>query len=46
MARSKRTIVEEMPSAYKKVEDVCDVVHNAGIAKKVARLRPVGVIKG
>lgn len=46
MARKKRTIVEEMPDAYKKVEDVCDVVHNAGIAKKVARLRPIGVIKG
>lgn len=46
IARKKRTIVEEMPDAYKKVEDVCDVVHNAGIAKKVARLRPIGVIKG
>jgi len=46
MARKKRTLVEEMPDAYKKVEDVCDVVHNAGIAKKVARLRPIGVIKG
>ncbi len=46
MARGKRTIVEEMPEAYKLVEDVCDVVHNAGIASKVAKLRPVGVIKG
>ncbi|MBF8302084.1 MAG: hypothetical protein HW396_365, partial [Candidatus Dadabacteria bacterium] len=41
-----RTVLEEMPEAYKQVEDVCDVVHNAGIAKKVARLRPIGVIKG
>ncbi len=46
MARGKRTVVEEMPEAYKEVEDVCDVVHNAGIAKKVAKLRPIGVIKG
>ncbi|NIP39189.1 MAG: RtcB family protein [Candidatus Dadabacteria bacterium] len=46
IARKKRTVVEEMPDAYKKVEDVCDVVHNAGIARKVARLRPIGVIKG
>jgi len=46
MAKSKRTIVEEMPDAYKKVEDVCDVVHNAGIAIKVAKLRPIGVMKG
>ena len=46
MASGKRTIVEEMPEAYKLVEDVCDVVHNAGIATKVAKLRPIGVIKG
>jgi tRNA-splicing ligase RtcB len=46
MARGKRTVLEEMPEAYKYVEDVCDVVHNAGIARKVARLRPIGVIKG
>jgi len=46
MARGKKTVAEEMPEAYKEAEDVCDVVHNAGIAKKVARLRPIGVIKG
>lgn len=46
MAKGKRTVLEEMPEAYKYVEDVCDVVHNAEIAKKVARLRPIGVIKG
>ncbi|MBI2487592.1 MAG: RtcB family protein [Deltaproteobacteria bacterium] len=46
MARGKRTVAEEMPEAYKEVEDVCDVVQNAGIAEKVARLRPIGVIKG
>lgn len=43
---SKETIKEEMPEAYKDVSDVVEVVHNAGIAKKVARLRPVGVMKG
>jgi tRNA-splicing ligase RtcB len=40
------TLVEEIPQAYKDVEDVVRVVHEAGIASKVARLRPLGVIKG
>jgi tRNA-splicing ligase RtcB len=40
------TLVEEIPQAYKDVEDVVRVVHEAGIAQKVARLRPMGVIKG
>jgi tRNA-splicing ligase RtcB len=43
---SKRTLVEEIPEAYKDVEDVVHVVHGAGISKKVARLKPMGVIKG
>lgn len=42
----KETLAEEMPDAYKNVSNVVDVVHNAGIAKKVVRLRPMGVIKG
>ena len=46
MARGRKTVFEEMPEAYKEVEDVVDVVHNAGIANKVARLRPIGVVKG
>lgn len=46
MARGKATAVEEAPMAYKDVEDVVGVVHNAGLARKVARLRPIGVIKG
>jgi tRNA-splicing ligase RtcB len=46
MARGRRTVNEEMPDAYKPVENVVDVVHNAGIADKVARLRPIGVVKG
>jgi len=40
------TLAEEMPEAYKNVSDVVDVVHGAGISKKVARLRPIGVVKG
>ena len=42
----RETLAEEMPEAYKDVSDVVDVVHKAGISKKVARLRPLGVIKG
>jgi len=39
-------ILEEIPEAYKNVDEVIDVVHNAGLARRVARLRPLGVIKG
>jgi tRNA-splicing ligase RtcB len=42
----RETLAEEMSEAYKDVSNVVDVVHNAGISKKVARLRPIGVIKG
>ncbi|TAM41345.1 RNA-splicing ligase RtcB, partial [bacterium] len=45
-ASGRRTIVEEAPEAYKDVNEVVDVVHNAGISKRVCRMRPVGVIKG
>ena len=40
------TVVEEMPEAYKDVADVVAVVHDAGLARKVARLRPLAVVKG
>lgn len=40
------TIAEEMPYAYKDVSSVVEVMDQSGISKKVARLRPVGVIKG
>jgi len=43
---SKGTLVEEIPEAYKDVTDVVNVVHGAGISRKVVRLRPLGVIKG
>ncbi len=39
-------LAEEAPSAYKDVDNVVDVVDGAGIARKVARLRPIGVVKG
>jgi len=43
---SKATLVEEIPEAYKDVNDVVNVVHGAGIGKKVLKLKPIGVIKG
>ena len=45
-ARGHKGLAEEQPAAYKDVDLVVDVVDAAGISKKVARLRPVGVIKG
>jgi tRNA-splicing ligase RtcB len=39
-------LAEEAPIAYKDVDQVVEVVHQAGIAKKVARMRPIAVIKG
>ena len=43
---SQGTILEEIPDAYKDVTDVVNVVHHAGIGCKVAKLIPMGVIKG
>ena len=40
------TLAEEMPDAYKDVSEVVSVVHGAGISKKVAKLKPMGVVKG
>ncbi len=45
-AKGYKTIAEEMPGAYKDVSDVVDVMHNEGITKKVAKIKPIGVIKG
>jgi tRNA-splicing ligase RtcB len=45
-AASRATVDEEIPEAYKDVRDVVDVVDRAGIGRKVAQLRPMGVIKG
>lgn len=46
MASGRGTLAEEIPEAYKNLDWVVDVVHRAGIAKKVARLRALGCIKG
>ena len=43
---SLRGIAEEAPMAYKDIESVVEVVHNAGLSKKVAKLVPLAVIKG
>lgn len=45
-ARSRKELPEEQPAAYKDVDLVVSVVHQAGLSKKVARFRPIGVIKG
>jgi tRNA-splicing ligase RtcB len=45
-AQSRRGLAEEQPKAYKNVDEVVEVVHKAGLSCKVARMRPIGVIKG
>ena len=45
-AQSWKGLAEEQPDAYKDVNLVVDVVHKAGLSQKVARMRPIGVIKG
>lgn len=46
LASGRGTLAEEAPQAYKDVNDVVNVVHNAGISKRVCRMRPLGVVKG
>ena len=45
-ARGRTGLAEEQPAAYKDVDAVVDCVDSAGLARKVARLKPMGVIKG
>jgi len=45
-AAGRGTLAEEMPEAYKDISNVVEVVQRAGLSRKVARLRPLGVIKG
>jgi tRNA-splicing ligase RtcB (3'-phosphate/5'-hydroxy nucleic acid ligase) len=45
-ARSWKGLAEEQPDAYKDVDLVVDIVHRANLARKVARMRPIGVVKG
>ena len=46
LAHGRHGLDEEQPAAYKYVGDVVEVVHKAGLAAKVCRMRPLGVIKG
>jgi tRNA-splicing ligase RtcB len=45
-AHSWKGLAEEQPDAYKDVDLVVEVVHGANLASKVARMRPIGVVKG
>jgi tRNA-splicing ligase RtcB len=45
-AAGRDALAEEMPEAYKDVRAVVEVVHRFGISTRVARLKPLGVIKG
>jgi tRNA-splicing ligase RtcB len=45
-SRGPKTLGEEMPEAYKDVERVVAIMDRAGISPRVARLRPLGVVKG
>ena len=40
------SLAEEAPEGYKDVSEVVEVCHGAGLCSKVARMRPIGVIKG
>ena len=46
LSASGEVLRQEVPEAYKDIDMVVDAVHNAGISKKVARMRPIGVVKG
>jgi tRNA-splicing ligase RtcB len=46
IASGRGTLREEIPEAYKNIDDVVDVVHQSGLSSKVAKLRAVGCIKG
>jgi len=43
---SRKGLIEEAPEAYKDVANVVNIAHSAGLAKKVAKLKPLGVMKG
>jgi tRNA-splicing ligase RtcB len=45
-SRGKLTLNEEVPEAYKDIEQVVNAVQGAGISRKVARLKPMGTVKG
>jgi tRNA-splicing ligase RtcB len=45
-SQGRKTLSEEAPEAYKDIDRVVDIVHGAGLSKKVAKMRPLGVVKG
>jgi tRNA-splicing ligase RtcB len=45
-AKTIKTLREEVPEAYKDVDKVVDVVNRAGISRRVAKMRPLAVVKG
>lgn len=45
-ARGRNTLAEESSEAYKDVDSVVNIVHNAGLSKRVAKLKPLAVAKG
>ncbi|MFV2014903.1 MAG: RtcB family protein, partial [Candidatus Heimdallarchaeota archaeon] len=45
-SHSRKGLVEEAPQVYKNVDEVIKVSHNVGIGQKVARMVPIGVLKG
>jgi tRNA-splicing ligase RtcB len=46
LSASSEVLREEVPEAYKDIDTVVDAVHQAGISKKIVRMRPMGVVKG
>ncbi|MBN1895035.1 RtcB family protein, partial [bacterium] len=45
-SRGRHTLREEAPEAYKDIHHVVEIVHQAGLSKKTARMKPLAVIKG
>jgi len=45
-SRGRKTLYEEASEAYKDIHRVVDIVHGAGLSRKVAKMRPLGVVKG
>ena len=46
LSPSVRSLLEEVPGAYKDIEEIISIVEGANLAKKIVRLRPVGIVKG
>lgn len=46
LSASNEVLRQEIPEAYKDIDMVVDAVHQAGISQKIARMRPIGVVKG